>query len=174
MDKTDVNQLPRPLREALLRAFESLLDLHDTLLQVYPAQPTAPYPRSALEVLCLDALTAIAPLPATSKQVAAMIGKPDAAIQRILFSLETLGTIYRPTKGYYSLVKAQLPTLAGTPPDEPGRSSAHYAARIARIVAQERSRETTISPAQEASGARQREAASHSHTPTHEKGTAHD
>ena len=99
MDKTDVNQLPRPLFEALQRALESALDLHDTLVQVYPAQPTAPYPRSAMEVLCLDALRAIEPLPATPKQVAAMINKPNDEVYRILLALEILGTIYRPDQG---------------------------------------------------------------------------
>lgn len=137
MDKTAFNQLPRPLFEALERALESALDLHDTLLQVYPAQPTAPYPRSALEVLCLDALRAIEPLPATPKQVAAMINKPNPEVYRVLTALEWLGTIYRPTKGYYSTV-APLPSSAAPyPPPEEGRPSARYAAQIARIVAQE-------------------------------------
>src|SRR5262245_16851532 len=159
MNHADLGQLPRPLHDALLRALESLLDLHDTLLQVYPAQPTVPYPRSATEVLVLDALTQIAPLPATPKQVAEMIGKPHGEVQHILLSLEWLGTIYRLSKGNYSTVQPRLPHPARTAPDEAARPSAQYAARIARIVAQGSSRETDTAP---------------THDHPQEKGTAHD
>ena len=137
MDMSSFDQLPRPLSQALSRALESVLDLHDTLQQVYPTQPTAAYPRSAMEVLCLDALRAIEPLPATPKQVAAMINKPNDEVYRILLALEMLGTIYRPTKGYYSTVAPRPSSGKPYPPTEEGRPSAQYAARIARIVAKE-------------------------------------
>lgn len=130
MDRADLNQLPRPLREALLRTFESVIDLQDVLTHVYHAQHTAPYPRSATELLVLDVLADMAPMPATPKQVAEMIHKPHTEVQRILIALEMLGTIYRPTKGYYS-------TMAPPSPADVGRPSALYAARIARIVGQE-------------------------------------
>lgn len=156
MDKTDVNQLPRPLFEALQRALESALDLHDTIQQIYPAQPTAPYPRSAMEVLCLDALRAIEPLPATPKQVAAMINKPNDEVYRILLALEMLGTIYRPTKGYYSTMAPRPSSGKPYPPTEEGRPSTQYAARIARIVAQSTRRDTGIAPTQETSEERDR------------------
>ena len=133
MDHADLSQLPRPLREDLLRALESVIDLHNTLPHVYSMQPTAPYPRSATEWLVLEALQAMAPMPATPKQVAEMIHKPHHEVRLILTALEILGTIYRHTKGYYSTVAPpQLPT-------DVGRPSAQYAAQIARIVAQERS-----------------------------------
>ena len=141
MDHADLSQLPRPLRDALLRVLESVIDLHGVLTQVYPAQPSALYPRSATEWLVLDALHAMAPMPATPKQVAEMISKPHGEVQRILIALELLGTIYRVSKGYYS-------TVAPPPlPTDVGRPSSRYAAQIARIVAQETSRETTASPA---------------------------
>ena len=84
MDNADLSQLPRPLREALLRAFESVIDLHDML-------------------------QAMAPMPATPKQVAEMIHKPHMEVQRILIAMEMLGTIYRPTKGYYSTMAPRRP-----------------------------------------------------------------
>ena len=95
MDNADLSQLPRPLREAMLRACESVIDLHDVLQQVSPAQPSAPYPRSAMEWLVLAALAAMAPMPATPKQGAEMIHKPHLEVQKILFALEVLGTMYR-------------------------------------------------------------------------------
>ena len=94
----DVSQLPRPLREALLRVFESVIDLHDVLAGV-PRAARAPYPRSAMEWLVLEALQAMAPMPATPKQVAAMISKPHGEVQRILMALEMVGTIYRRPRG---------------------------------------------------------------------------
>jgi hypothetical protein len=136
MDTTDLGHLPRPLREALDRALGSLLDLHDTLLLVYSPQPTTPYPRSATELLCLEALTQIAPVPVGPRQLGAMIGKPQEEVYRVLLALEMLGTIYRVSKGNYSTVPSPLPPETRTRRDEPPRPSAQYAARIARIVAQ--------------------------------------
>ena len=132
-DHADLSPLPRPLREALLRTLESVIDLHNVLTQVYPAQPAALYPRSATEWLVLEALQAMAPMPATPSEVAKMIGRPRSEVQSILIALEILDTIYRHHKGLYSTVAA--PAL----PTDVGRPSALYAARIARIVAQERS-----------------------------------
>jgi hypothetical protein len=158
MDNADLSQLPRPLREAMVRACESVIDLHDVLQQVSPAQPSAPYPRSAMEWLVLAALAAMAPMPATPKQGAEMIHKPHLEVQKILFALEVLGTIYRHTKDYYS-------TVAPPPlPTDVGRPSALSAARIARIVAQE---------TRHAGEERHRELRMHQHH-TDEKGTAHD
>jgi hypothetical protein len=143
----DMSQLPRPLHDALLCALESVIDLHDTLLQVYTAQPTAPYPRSATEWLVLEALQAMAPMPATPKQVAEMISKPHLQVRLILTALEMLGTIYRHTKGYYS-------TVAPPPlPTDVGRPSTRYAAQISRIVAQGGNHETTAPPTREGQGA---------------------
>ena len=164
MDKTDVNQLPRPLFEALQRALESALDLHDTLVQVYPAQPTAPYPRSAMEVLCLDALRAIEPLPATPKQVAAMINKPNDEVYRILLALEILGTIYRPDQGVLQHRGTTAFQWDAVPTHRRGTAQHQYAARIARIVAQE---------TRQAGEKSHPELRTHQ-TPTDEKGTTHD
>jgi hypothetical protein len=71
-----------------------------------------------------------------------MIGKSQEEVYRVLLALEMLGTIYRVSKGNYSTVPSPLPPETRARRDESPRPSAQYAARIARIVAEERSRET--------------------------------
>jgi DNA-binding IclR family transcriptional regulator len=74
-------------------------------------------------VLVLEALAAHAPLPATAKQIAAMVGKPRQEVHALLVALATLGTIQRYTKGLYRL----------GPPAAALRPSSRFAAQIAAV-----------------------------------------
>jgi hypothetical protein len=173
MNHADLTPLPRPLREALQQALDSLLGVHEALRQVFPqgqagpekGEPSPRFPRRPLELLILETLEAIAPLPVTPLQMTQLINQPHDDVRQTLHALAVLGTIQHARSGYYSHgpgTPNQPPRRKGErrepPPEYNPPPSAHYAARIARIVAQGASRETTDAPAQN----------------TQEKGTAHD
>ena len=122
MQNFDISHLPQPVHDAVLHVLE-------TLVQAFPLAPAeavrgdlpaaarpSRFPRSATELLVLETLEALAPMPATPQQVATMIHKTRTEVQAILASLETLGTITRPAKGLY-------------------RPSARFAAQIAALYA---------------------------------------
>jgi transcriptional regulator with XRE-family HTH domain len=66
-----------------------------------PAPPPTRFPRGAAELAVLEALQALAPLPATAMQVAALCDLPHLQVRLLLQALATLGTVRHPAKGYY-------------------------------------------------------------------------
>ena len=82
------------------------------------------FPRGATELLVLEALEALAPMPATPQQLATMVHKPGREVLPILQALATLGTIQHPAKGLYA---------HGRPEDDV-RPSRRFAAQIAAAV----------------------------------------
>jgi hypothetical protein len=109
-DTPEVTQMPLPLREALKQAMTSLLDLHETLKQAFaqaqpetqPGDPPQRFPRRPLELMILEALEAIAPMPVTPVQMTVLINQPHAVVRDTLNALAVLGTIQHLRAGYYS------------------------------------------------------------------------
>jgi hypothetical protein len=149
MENYDLSHLPQPVHDAVLQLLE-------TLVQAFPLAPAegvrvsgpspespprvpcdgvgrggvglhAPFPRSATELLCLDALAALAPMPATPHQVATMIGKAHLEVRTTLQALAMLGTVDHPAKGYY---RHGPPAAAADV-----RPSARFASQIAALCA---------------------------------------
>jgi len=80
----------------------------------------------------LEALAALAPMPATPQQVATLVHKPLVEVRTILQALATLGTVQHPAKGLYrhgrpgdvvrpsTRFAAQIAALCRTPAEERG------------------------------------------------------
>lgn len=81
------------------------------------------FPRRTVELQVLEALAALAPMPATSIQVAAMINKPPLEVRIILQALAMLETVAHPRRGYYRY----------RPPEDGAPASARFAAQIAAV-----------------------------------------
>jgi hypothetical protein len=153
MENYDISHLPPAVHDALLHLLE-------TIVQAFPvaavevdriASPAADsqtrFPRGATELLLLEALEALAPMPASPAQVAALAQKPREEVRTLLQALATLGTIHHPGSGLYRHrlpgedVQRRVPRGArqerlarqGLPVDT-DRPSRHYAARIAAAV----------------------------------------
>lgn len=114
MQNYDISHLPAPIHDVLLQ-------LLTTLVQAFPVATAAPvqrdgpsaggpdrFPRSALELLVLEALEALAPMSASPLQVATMIHRPHLEVRNTLQALAMLGTIGHPHRGYYA--RYALPT----------------------------------------------------------------
>ena len=124
---------PRPVHDAVLH-------LLATLVQAFPlataeavrvdgpsAESPPPFPRSAIELLVLEALEALAPAPMSPQQLAAMIHRPHVEVRTILQALAMLGTIAHPAKGLYRDKRVE----------DDFRPSTRFAAQIA-VLCQER------------------------------------
>lgn len=70
------------------------------LVDVQDATP--PFPRSVGEFQVLEALHALAPMPATPRQISVMINRPHLEVRTMLQALAMLETIDHPGKGYYA------------------------------------------------------------------------
>ncbi len=143
MEHYDISHLPAPVHDAVLHVLE-------TLVQAFPLAPAEAvqvdepsaaspprFPRSATELLVLEALEALAPMPATPQQLATMLHKPGREVLPILQALATLGTIAHPAKGLYRDKRVE----------DDVRPSTRFAARIAVLGAPSTHRGPTASPA---------------------------
>lgn len=130
MESYDISHLPQPVHDAVLHLLAELV-------QAFPPAPVEAvringpsadspprFPRGTTELLVLEHLEAIAPAPASPKQLAAMIHKPRLEVQAVLMALATLGTIGHPAKGLYRDKRVA----------DDCRPSARFAARIAAAV----------------------------------------
>jgi hypothetical protein len=139
MQNSDMPHLPQPVHHALLQFLETLVRAFPlpTAEAVLVDGPSAGgpdrFPRSATELLVLEALEAITPMPATPQQVATMIHKPGREVLPILQALATLGTVQHPAKGLYR---------HGRPEDDL-RPSTRFAAKIAALCTPSTHREHT-------------------------------
>ena len=59
------------------------------------------YPRSHVEIRILEGLREFYPLPLAPMQLAEVLRLPSAEVLSILQALATLGTVARPSRGYY-------------------------------------------------------------------------
>jgi hypothetical protein len=143
MESYDLSHLPPAVHDAVLQLLE-------VLVQAFPVAPMEAvrgngpsadsqtrFPRSATELLLLQALEAIAPAPASPQQLAAMLQKPRLEVQAVLTALATLGAVAHPAKGLYRDKRVE---------DE-CRPSTRFAAQIAALCASNTSRGPTASPA---------------------------
>jgi len=73
----------------------------EAVLAEVQAEGLQRFPRCDVELRVLEALQALAPLPATASQIAAMVGLPQLQVRTILQALGMLGTIEHPRPGYY-------------------------------------------------------------------------
>lgn len=131
MQNYDISHLPPDLHDAVLHLLETLVQALP-LASVEAVQGDRPsaaspprFPRSATELLVLEALEVLAPMPATPQQLATMVGKPGRDVLPILQALATLGTIQHPAKGLYR---------HGRPEDDV-RPSTRFARQIAQLCA---------------------------------------
>jgi hypothetical protein len=144
MQNFDISHLPQPVHDAVLHVLAALV-------QAFPLAPAEAdrvdgpsaacpprFPRSATELLVLEALEAIAPAPASPQQLASMIDKPGREVLAILQALATLGTIAHPAKGLYRDKRVA----------DDSRPSTRFAAQIARLCQPNTSRGPTGSLAQ--------------------------
>jgi hypothetical protein len=133
MQNYDISHLPAPVHDAVLQLLETLVQAFPLApaegVRVSGPSPESPprFPRSATELLCLDALAALAPMPATPHQVATMIGKAHLEVRTTLQALAMLGTVDHPAKGYY---RHGPPAAAADV-----RPSARFASQIAALCA---------------------------------------
>jgi hypothetical protein len=161
MEFPDLSALPPPVLHAVLDLLEAL---RQTCAQAQPEtqQGESPprFPRRPLELLILETLELIAPMPVTPVQMTVLINQPHDVVRDTLNALAVLGTIQHLRAGYYGHGPAvgDVPFRSRKkgggrpPPPEVHPPSAHYAARIARIVAQWTSRETGTATDQETPG----------------------
>jgi predicted transcriptional regulator of viral defense system len=107
METFDIHHLPPPVHDALLCLVEALAKAWpaptaEAGLGAVPPEAAPPrFPRSDTEMRILDALQQLAPLPATPRQIAAMLGMPPEQVRLLLQALATLGTVEHPAMGYY-------------------------------------------------------------------------
>jgi hypothetical protein len=73
----------------------------ETVLAEVQAEGPQRFPRRDVELQVLEALQALDPLPATARQIAAMVGLPQLQVRTILQALGMLGTVEHPRPGYY-------------------------------------------------------------------------
>ena len=131
MQNFDISHLPQPVHDAVLHVLA-------TLVQAFPLVPAEAargdlpsaaspprFPRSATELLVLETLEALAPMPATPLQVAGLVQKPRSEVHAVLMALATLGTIQHYAKGLYRHGR----------PEDVGRPSTRFAAQIATLCA---------------------------------------
>ena len=128
MERSDMRHLPQAVHDAVLHLMETLVEAFPqpadaVLVDVQTEEPQQPFPRSVVELLVLDALQALSPMPATSIQVAAMVNRPHLEVRAILQALAMLATIEHPRKGYYR----------HRSPADGLQASARFAAQIAAI-----------------------------------------
>ena len=158
MSTADFSHLPQPVRVAMQHLLETLVQTFPVPGDQSTAPPPARFPRQPLELLVLETLEAIAPMPVTPVQMTQLTGGPHEDVRQTLQALATLGTIQHLRAGYYCHgpgTPNRPPGKRGErrePPPEVQPPSARYAARIARIVAQGTRRETTASPPRGAQG----------------------
>jgi hypothetical protein len=143
MQSYDISHLPPPIREGVLRFLETLVQAFplagaEAGPGELPAAASPPrFPRGATELLVLEALEALAPMPATPMQLAGLVNKPHLEVRSTLQALAMLGTIAHVHKGYYR----------HGPPVEPVRPSTRFAAQIAAFCAPSTRRDPTAAPA---------------------------
>ena len=146
MELADLSPLPQAVHAALLHLLE-------TLVQAFPQGQAAPqpgeppprFPRRPLELQILEILETVAPMPVTPRQMAVLCQQPHEAVRATLNALAVLGTIQHLSAGSYShgQPSGEQPFRSRKkggdrpPPSEVQLPSTQYAARIARIVAQE-------------------------------------
>ena len=147
MEQVDLRRLPPSVHAAMQHLLETLVQTFPLPGDQSTAPPPARFPRQPLELLVLETLAAIAPMPVTPVQMTGLIQQPHEAVRATLQALATLGTIQHLRAGYYSHGpgtpnQPPLKQRGGSrplPPREDLPPSARYAAQIARIVAQESS-----------------------------------
>jgi hypothetical protein len=162
MDNADLSPLPKAVHAAVLLLLEAIKQTMPQAPRVLSQGEPPRYPRSPIELAVLDALAAMHPHGASALDLSHVVPYPRPAISHVLQGLVMLGTIHRLGHGYYvfgpPVSEEERWRQLGLPPRPhahghvrlPGPElppSARYAAQIARIVAQETSRETTASPA---------------------------
>jgi hypothetical protein len=145
MQNYDISHLPAPVHDAVLQVLEALVQAFplapaEAVRVDGPSAASPPrFPRSATELLVLEALEAIAPAPVSPQQLAAMIHKPHLEVRTILQALAMLGTIAHPAKGLYRDQRVE----------DDFRPSTRFAAQIAALCQPSTSRGPTVSPARE-------------------------
>ena len=143
MESYDLSHLPQPVHDAMLHVLATLVQAFPlATVEVGPVEgPSADspsrFPRGVTELLLLETLEAIAPMPASPQQLATLVGKPGREVLPILQALATLGTVQHPAKGLYA---------HGRPEDDV-RPSTRFARQIAALCAPRTSRGPTAAPA---------------------------
>lgn len=163
MEHYDISHLPPALHDAVLHLLGEIVQAFplapaEAVRIAHPSADTQTrFPRSATELLLLEALEAIALAPASPQQLAAMIHKPRPEVQATLTALATLGTIHHPWNGQYRHRQqgedvqhppprrprhGRLPD-AGRSPGDDVRPSTRFTAQIAQLCAPSTSRGPT-------------------------------
>jgi hypothetical protein len=152
MQHNDISRLPADVHDAVLHLLKMLVEAFPvaTVEAVRIDGPSAEspprFPRSATELLVLEALEALAPMSATPVQVATMLHRNHLEVRTVLQALAMRGTIAHPRKGYYARDWPSEDTSLGTvhgPPKKDIRPSAGFAAQIAALCAPSTNREHT-------------------------------